>query len=120
MSTTATVRLPITDERAHRLLSRELSHFSPTERNILAICTTEVPGGMKWWWPLVLRWFQPRRNRRVGGIVLYDGAAILNPQYAIREGWRVIENPYAYKPVPRSLLNAAIGALDESAAWGAR
>jgi hypothetical protein len=119
VSTAAMVRLTITDERAHRLLSNELSHFSPTERNILAIRTTNVPGAMKWWWPLVLRWFQPSRNRRVGGIILYEQAAILDQQYAVRQRWRVIENPYAYMPVPRSLING-ISALDESAAWGER
>ncbi len=74
---------------------------------------------MKWWWPLVLRWFQPSRNRRVGAIVLYERGAMFDPQYAIRQRWRVIENPYAYMPVPRSLISA-IGALDESAAWGER
>ena len=116
VSTAATVRLTITDERAHRLLSNELSHFSPTKRNILVIRTSEVPGGMKWWWPLALRWFQPRRNRRVGAIILYEQGAIWGHQYAIRQRWRVIENPYAYMRVPRSLTNA-IGALDESAAW---
>jgi len=116
LSTSATVRLKITDERAHRLLSNELSHFSPKERNILAIRTTEVPGGMRWWWPLVLRWFQPNRNRRVGAIVLYEQAAIFGEQFVTRQRWRVIANPYAYIPVPSSLINA-IGALDESAAW---
>jgi hypothetical protein len=75
-----------------------------------------MPGGMKWWWPLALRWLQPSRNRRVGAIILYDQAGIWGQQYAIRQRWRVVENPYAYMPVPRSLINA-IGALDESAAW---
>jgi hypothetical protein len=115
--TSATVRLPVTDERAHRLLSKELSHFSSTERNILVIRTTEAHGGMKWWWPLTLRWFQPSRNRRIGAIVLYEHSAMMYQQIAIRQRWRVIENPYAYMPVPRSLINA-IGTLDESAAFG--
>jgi hypothetical protein len=114
--TSATVRLTITDERARRLLSNELSHFSQTERNILAVRVSNVPGGMKWWWPLVLGWFQPSRNRRVGAIVLYEQALGGMP-FAIRQRWRVIENPYAYMPVPRSLINA-IGDLDESPALG--
>jgi hypothetical protein len=117
LSTSATVRLKMADERAHRLLSKELSHFSPKERNILAIRVTDVPGGMRWWWPLALRWFQPSRNRRVGAVILYDKVTVAGPPYAIRQRWRVIENPYAYMPVPRSLINA-IGALDESPALG--
>jgi hypothetical protein len=59
VSTSATIRLTITGERAHRLLSKELPHFSRTERNILAIRVTEVEGRMSWWVPLVL--FLPGR-----------------------------------------------------------
>jgi hypothetical protein len=114
VSTAAIVRMTITDERAHRLLRKELSHFSPTERNIIVIRTTEVPGGMKWWGQSALRWFQRGRNRRVGAIVLYEKVATWDPQYAVRQHWQVIENPYAYMPIPRSLYNA-IWALDESA-----
>lgn len=115
--TSATARLIMTDERAQRLLGKELSHFSSAERNILVVRVSNVPGGMKWWWPLILRWFQPSRNRRVGAVILYDQAQIGDARLATRQRWRVIENPYAYRPVPRSLIDA-IGDLDESAAWG--
>jgi hypothetical protein len=114
VSTAAIVRMSITDERAYRLLRKELSHFSPTERNIIVIRTTEVPGGMKRWGQSALRWFQPGRNRRVGAIILYEKVATWDPQYAVRQYGQVIENPYAYMPIPRSLYNA-IWALDESA-----
>jgi len=111
--TSATVRLTITDERAHPILSSELSHFSRMERHILAIRVYQLPGGMKWWGPLTLRWFQPNRNRRVGAIVLYERSIVLETRPTMRQHWRIIENPYAYVPVPRSLIEA-IRALDES------
>jgi hypothetical protein len=113
--TSATVRMTITDERAHRLLSRELSHFSNTQRNILVVRVTNVPGGMKWWPPLALRWLQPLRNRRVGAVVLYEQANVVAERPTMQHRWRVVDNPYAYMPIPRSLINA-IGALDESVA----
>lgn len=111
--TSVTVRLPISDERAHRIFSSELSHFSQTERNILAVRVFQVPGGMKWWGPLTLRWFQPSRNRRVGAVVLYERSTVLETRPTIRQRWRIIENPYAYVPIPRSLIET-IQLLDES------
>lgn len=108
--TSATVRLPISDERAHRLLSNELSHFSSEERNILVVRVSKVPGGMKGWRPLALRWLQPSRNRRVGAVILFEQAQeATHSAPVIRQRWQIIENPYAYKPVPRSLISA----LDE-------
>jgi hypothetical protein len=114
ISTSVTVRQTITSARVHRLLSNELSHFSKTERNILAVRVTAVEGHMKGWVTLVLRWLQPKRNRRVGAVILFDSGALMGPPFTIRQRWRVIENPYAYVSIPRSLINA-ISALDEGA-----
>ena len=114
ISTSVTVRQTITSERVHGLLTKELSHFSKTERNIIAVRVTEVEGHIRGWVPLVLRWLQPKRNRRVGAVILFDQGAVMGPPFTIRQRWRVIENPYAYVSVPRSLLNA-ISALDEGA-----
>ena len=117
MSTSASVRLTITSERAHRLLSKELHHLSKKARNFLAVRLTEVEGRVEWWVPRVLRWLQPKRNRHVGAVILFHKGTSMGPPVTIRQRWRVIENPYALVPVPRSLINA-IGALDEGAAWG--
>jgi hypothetical protein len=118
VSTSASVRQTIMGERVHRLLSNELHHFSKTERNILAVRVTEAEGRIERWVPLVLRWLQPKRNRRVGAAILFDHGSFMGSSLTIRQRWRVIENPYAYWPVHRALINA-ISALDESAAWGA-
>jgi hypothetical protein len=114
--TRATVHLPISDERAHRLFAAEYDHFSQAERNILVVRTTNVPGGMNEWLSLARRWFQPTRNRRVGAIILYDQAIGGRPP-ARRQHWRVVENPHAYITVPDSLIKS-IRALDESRTWG--
>lgn len=106
VSTSALVRLPIMDERAHRLLSAELHHFSPTERNILVMNLNGVQGRREWL-PVIERWFQPTRNRRVGGVVLYYQGVRVTPP-ATRQRWRVVQNPYAYVPVPASLINAIL------------
>jgi len=89
--TAAVVRLPISDERAHRLFSRELDHFSDTERNILVVRVGNLPRGMEWWLPLTQRWFQPSRNRRVGAVVLYDQSLVGTP-LTVRQRWRVVKN----------------------------
>jgi len=110
--TSATVRRTVTDDRAHRLLTSELPHFSRTEQNVLVVRVTNVPGGLKWWVPLGLRWFQPHRNRRVGAIVLFEQVPVVGTPPAMRQRWRVVENPYACEPVSRSLIES-IRALDE-------
>jgi len=113
--TSATVRLPTTDERVYRLLSGELHHFSPAERNILVINVGAIAGGIKWL-PLIQRWFQPRRNRRIGAVVLYEQPLAGTP-VAVRQHWRVAENPYAYVPVPSAIIYA-IRTLDQSSSQG--
>ena len=114
--TAAVVRLPVSDERMHRLLSAELSHFSQAERNILVVRVSSGPKSISLWVPLIRRWFQPKRNRRVGAIVLYDQAQILGSPPTIRQRWHVIKNPYAYISVPDSLIYHIL-LRDESSTW---
>jgi hypothetical protein len=109
--TSATVASPMQDERATRLLTAELHHFSKTECNALIVCVTNVPGGLTWWEPLVRRWFQPQRNTRVGAVVLYDAAVVGSPMHVSRR-WRVIENAYALRPIPQAFLDALRGMGD--------
>jgi hypothetical protein len=104
--TSATIRLPVMDQRAHRLLSAEHHHFSRTERNILVMSLSGVPGRREWL-PLIERWFQPGRNRRVGAVALYYQGLGGTPP-AIRRRWRVLVNPYALVPVPDSLIHAIL------------
>jgi hypothetical protein len=101
--TAITVRLPVTDERAQRLLAGELHHFSQDEVNLLVINVTNVPRGIETWSPLLQRCLQPTRNRRVGAIILYEQSLSAHDGN-IYQRWEVLRNPHAYKRIPESLL----------------
>lgn len=114
VATSAAVRMPMTDERAHRVLSAELRHFSRDEANMLILCVTRVPGGFGMWLPLVERWFQPTRNTRVGAVALYE-EGLLGTPLALRQRWRIAVNPFARIPVPQALLDAFLSQSEDSA-----
>lgn len=97
------VRVPVTDNRAKRLLYAESHHFSREEMNILVMDLTKVPGKSKGWAPIIERCLQPGQNRRFGAVVLFSTGLALDTMAGLQE-WRVVRNPYAYKPVPESLL----------------
>ncbi len=105
----ATVKMPLNDERVERLVAAERHHFSRDERNVLVVDVSGVPGGLKGWPTLIRRRLQPTINRRFGGVILFEG---LPQGVDFVRRWRVLRNPYAYKPVPDSLLNR-VAALDE-------
>ncbi len=108
----AMVRLPIDDQRAARLMGAEAHHFSRDETNILAIDVSNIPGSIPDWMPLIERRLQPNLNRRFGAVVLFTRVNQLHNANIIR-GYRVLRNPYAYRPVPEPFLTA-IANLDES------
>ncbi len=112
VSCSVTVRFCLSDERTHRLLMKELKHFSPSEANVIVVCVSGVIGGLKYWVPLVERWFQPDRNTRVGAVALYEEVLEGEPT-AVRQHWRVLANPHAAVPVPPSLLEALASLNDE-------
>lgn len=99
----AEVSLPLTDERAGKLMHRELSHFSRSERNVLVIFVAQVVGGVKAWVPLIQRRFQAKINRRCGAVVVVEGPiSAVGPAVQLKS--RVLTNPHAYMPVPQALL----------------
>ena len=100
----ADVCLPISDDRAERLLHRELSHFHRQSTNVLVLESSQVIGGMKSWVPLVKRRFQPNMNRRCGAVVLSQSLMTVTPP-AVGLNTLVLRNQYAYRPVPAPLLH---------------
>jgi hypothetical protein len=98
------VRLPIGDERAKRLLYGESHHFSSEHMNILVMDVTRVPGGIEDWEKLIGRCLQPSQNRRLGAVVLFS-EGLLGIDLAIERMWRIIQNPYAYRPIPAEMLD---------------
>lgn len=97
----ASVQLPFTDERAANLMSRELSHFSAEEINVLVVQVSQVIGGMKGRVPLIQRRFQPRIDRRCGAVVLVE--TLLQGNGMGLES-TVLENPHAHRRPPATLL----------------
>jgi hypothetical protein len=100
----AAVRLPIDDERAQRVLAGELHHFQAEQTNLLVMDVTQVVGGSGSWRDLILRCFQPTRNRRIGAVILFEGSSV-GPKVARWERWLVLRNPHALRKPPESLLN---------------
>jgi len=107
------IRIPLTDERAERLMVGEAHHFSHQERNLLAIDVSRIPRGIRCWSALIQRRFQPNRNRRVGAVVLFVGHT-QTESAIVKRRWSVLQNPYAYRPLPESLLNAIMRLNDSS------
>lgn len=65
----ATVRYPVSDERAQRVLYGESHQFSRDYRNVLVMDLSAVVGGFRRWPGLVARQLQPTRNRRFGAVL---------------------------------------------------
>ncbi len=105
----ADVKLPITDDRAERLMHKELSHFARRERNVLVLNISRVIGALKRWEPLVKRRLQPKMNRRCGAVALLSTVGTVSPP-AVELKSLVVRNQYAYVPVPAPLLKQ-LGAL---------
>ena len=101
--TAGIVRVPVTDTRAKRLLYGESPHFSRDEMNVLVMDVTSVVSSLKVWSQLIEKCFQPEQNRRFGAIVLFS-AGITGEKMSALQEWKVVRNPYAYKPIPESLL----------------
>ncbi len=110
------VDLPMSDERAERLVHTEARHFSRDQTNLLAMDVTKVPGGIRTWTPLIERRFQPTRNRRIGAVALFSSGLSVHRGALLRR-WTVLCNPHALNPVPQSLLSDIVS-LDESAQLG--
>jgi hypothetical protein len=107
----ATVRLPIGDDRAKRLLDGERDHFSRDQANLLIFNISRVVSDIDAWSKLVARCFQPTQNRRIGAVILYS-TALMGGYERIWQRWRVVPNPFATTPLEPSLLTA-IGKLDD-------
>lgn len=103
VSTSAIVRLPVSDQRAKRLIYAESHQFSRETKNVLVIDTTAVPGGMTGWLPLIRRTFQPGQNRRFGSIILHS-RGLIGESMDLEERWEAVQNPYAYRPVAPEFL----------------
>jgi len=106
--TAGIVRVQVTDTRAKRLLYAESHHFSRDEMNILVMDVTKIVSSLNAWERLIARCFQPQQNRRFGAVALFK-SGVTGEKLQSREEWRVVSNPYAYKPIPQRLLQLLSG-----------
>ncbi|MGM9480618.1 hypothetical protein ACS5PN_05425 [Roseateles sp. NT4] len=114
--TAAEVAIQIDDDRAHRIFSAEHHQFHREATNVLVVDVTGVHDGIRGWEPLVHRWFQPTRNRRVGGILLWTTFRAGNPMSVMWESI-FIPNPYALFQISQD-IQARLAAMDESEGRG--
>lgn len=106
-----TVRLPISDDRAKRVLDAERHHFSRDQPNLLIVNISRVVNSVDAWSGLICRCFQPTQNRRLGAVILYSTALVAGYE-RIWQRWRVVENPFAAVPIATDVLTA-FRALDD-------
>jgi hypothetical protein len=108
--TIATVRVPVADLRARRLLAAELHHFSRYERNLLAIDVSNIIAGIRDWEGPIRNSFKPDRNTRLGAVILFDRGSLLGTK--LHKRWKVLRNPHARMPLSEDLLTH-IESLDD-------
>ena len=116
--TAGIVRVPVTDVRAKRLLYGESHHFSRDHMNILVMDVSKVVSNLKAWGHLIENCLQQTQNRRFGAVVFFF-AGLTGDKMSAYQEWRVIRNPYAYKPIPESLLEKirspqGLGVMDDT------
>jgi hypothetical protein len=98
---TVSVRLPVADTRAVRVLETEAAQLPRDYSNLVLIDTTHVPGALSTWEPLLLRRLQPTINTRIGGIALLSwGIHLHDPGLALKSSTRFVSNSYARRPLP--------------------
>jgi hypothetical protein len=114
-STAVVISWEDNDERAKRLFNAEYHHFSEEVANILVGNVCAVADGMKSWTAWMNRVFQPKQNRKVGAVVLFEQGVLGCPE-AISRQWRVTTNPYAHLAIPHSLIHG-FESLDQSERW---
>lgn len=100
--TRVNVHLQFSDNRARKLMEKESKHFTEDDINLLVMDVSSIPDGIKGWKPLIERSLQPKMNRRFGAVVLFESKLINGIEL---RNWDVLKNPYAYYPVPETLLN---------------
>ena len=109
VGTLGIVRVPVTDERARRLMEGESHHFSRDEMNIVVMDVSKIVGNLDAWGQMIQRGLQPNLNRRFGAIIFYSWGR-MGEKMTRHEHWRVIQNPHAYRPIPEWVLNKILDA----------
>lgn len=98
------VRVPVADQRALKILTREARQLPIHEPGLIMIDLSSVPGAFRDWETLLLRRLQPTIHTRVSAICLIRwGTCSTSGGEAVIPDVRLIENDHAVMPLPRWL-----------------
>jgi hypothetical protein len=96
------VRMPYSDARAERFISREAAQLPPAAPGLIMVDMTETQTGFASWEPLVNRRFQPAIHTRVGGVCLFSSGTLPTQDgLAVLSQTKLLLNPHANIVLPR-------------------
>jgi hypothetical protein len=103
------LRVPYSDERAERFVSREARQLPTDAPGLIMIEVAHAPGAYSSWEPLIARRLRPDMNTRVGGICLFSSGQILtnNGAATVIDNTKLVLNPHA----PIKLLEWVVESL---------
>lgn len=99
------VKMPITDERAQKILYKKSRQLSKTNPGLIVVGVSGVPGGLKRWPELIRRRLQPRLNRRISGVLITE-SAVTGKSLETRK--RFIEHPNPIHPLDQGFVAKTI------------
>jgi hypothetical protein len=105
------VRLPFTDQRARAILSEEARQLPRDAPGLVMVQTSNAPGAMRAWEPLLRSQMQPAVHTRVSAVCLFASSFLPTPS---GEAWvpltKLIENPHRRFPLPPPIGDTLSGA----------
>jgi hypothetical protein len=90
------LRVPYSDERAERFVSREARQLPNDAPGLIMIEVAHAPGAYTSWEPLIARRLRPDMNTRVGGICLFSSGQMLTENGpTVIDNTKLDSNPHA-------------------------
>jgi hypothetical protein len=95
------LRVPYSDERAERFVSREARQLPNDAPGLIMIEVAHAPGAYTSWGPLIARRLRPDMNTRVGGICLFSSGQMLTENGpTVIVNTTLVLNPHAPTKLP--------------------
>lgn len=95
------LRVPYSDERAERFVSREARQLPNDAPGLIMIEVAHAPGAYTSWEPLIARRLRPDMNTRVGGICLFSSGQMLTENGpTVIDNTKLDSNPHAPIKLP--------------------
>jgi hypothetical protein len=101
------LRVPYSDERAERFVSREARQLPNDSPGLIMIEVAHAPGAYRSWEPLIARRLRPDMNTRVGGICLFSSRQMLTDNGAtVLDKTKLVLNPHAPIKLPEWVVES--------------